>query len=407
MQNKFQTSAGKCLTCGENVTFNPDNQTLDCPACSTQNKIDSRKGLFKHSLDETTKLTNHKNLDLANKSQSMQCINCGASIIMFGYQSSGTCPYCNTNMIAKADNISALAPDSIIPFKFGKNRASQIFKEKLKKKWLVSIKFKKSITSDDVKAYYFPSFVFDAEASTIYDGRLYRVVTKTNKDGSTETVRKYFSIGGRKETEHNNIEIEASTKISQFELSSIKPYRYQDACAYNPDYIYGYSLEQHSESISDSNKRAEIIMKNVIRKEILKDYKHDGVDYLNLTPTFYNKKYSYCILPMYRINFSHKNKKYSNVMNGQTGALSGKYPKSGLKITLLVLSILLIVGVPIFTVLLFILKTTLPPVTALPVFELVTLAFNLTEAPFSAVNTPIIAHFYICVNKTLSVHFPI
>ena len=53
--------------------------------------------------------------------------------------------------------------------------------------------------------------------------------------------------------------------------------------------------------------------------------------------SFYNQKYKYCMLPIYRINFSYKNKTYTNVMNGQTGSLGGDYPKSAGKISLVVI----------------------------------------------------------------------
>ena len=47
------------------------------------------------------------------------------------------------------------------------------------------------------------------------------------------------------------------------------------------------------------------------------------------------------MLPMYRINFNYKNKKYSNIINGQTGKVGGNIPKSKFKIALIVIGIIL------------------------------------------------------------------
>ena len=336
MQKKLKTNVGKCETCGGNKLFNPDSQTLDCPSCKSQTKIDSERGLFKHNLDNSNKLTHHKNENSKGIS-SMQCQNCGACVVLLDYQTSASCPYCDTNMVASNEQFDGLKPDCVVPFQFGKDKASKMFEEKIKSKWFAPAEFKKSLNADDINAYYFPAFIFDADCSTIYEGRLYNNEKRTKQDGTTETVRKYFKIQGEKQSQHKNIEIEASLKLSQKELNSVRPYNFENAYKYDDSFIYGYSLEQYSNSINDADKQAKKIMEREIRTSILNSHNHDGVDYLNMHPTFRNEKFSYCILPMYRINFSYKNKKYSNIMNGQTGKLTGSYPKSGAKITMVVL----------------------------------------------------------------------
>lgn len=352
MQKKLKTNVGKCETCGSNKLFNPESQSLDCPSCRSQTKINSEKGLFKHDLDNSNNLTHHKN-ETAKGMRSMQCQNCGACVVLLDYQTSAVCPYCNTNMIASNEQFDGLKPDSVVPFQFGKEKATQMFKEKLKSKWLAPSKFKNSINADEIKAYYFPAFIFDADCSTNYEGRLYNTEEVKNKDGTTDTVRKYFKVRGEKQTQHKDIEIEASLKLSQNELNSVRPYNFDGAYKYANEFIYGYALEQYSNSISEADKQAKTIMEREIRTRILNSHRHDGVDYLNMYPTFYNEKFSYCILPMYRINFSYKNKKYSNVMNGQTGKLAGSYPKSGAKITMIVLLSIFVFILPILLFALF------------------------------------------------------
>lgn len=352
MQKKLKTNVGKCQTCGGNRLFNPDSQTLDCPSCKSKTPIDSEKGLFKHELDKSNKLTHHKN-DSAKEIRSMQCPNCGACVVLLDYQTSAVCPYCDTSMIASNEQFDGLKPDCIVPFQFGKEKAAQKFTEKIKSKWFAPSKFKKSISADEIKAYYFPAFIFDADCSTVYEGRLYNTKTIEKDDGTTDTVRKYFKVHGEKQTQHEDIEIEASLKLSQNELNLVRPYNFENAYKYDDEFIYGYSLEQYSNSINDASKQAKEIMEDNIRTQILNSHNHDGVDYLNTYPTFYNEKFSYCILPVYRINFSYKNKKYSNIMNGQTGKLGGSYPKSGAKITMIVLLSVFVLILPILLFALF------------------------------------------------------
>ena len=106
-------------------------------------------------------------------------------------------------------------------------------------------------------------------------------------------------------------------------------------------------MENYSNSLKESNQQAREMIKRDIERDILNDYTHDGVSSFEMQTTYLDEKYSYCILPIYRINFSHKNKNYSNIMNGQSGSLSGNYPKSGLKMTFFVIGIVLFVLLPI------------------------------------------------------------
>ena len=296
------------------------------------------------------KLIAHKNHKWQEEVKNMNCLNCGAKVMLQSFQTSANCPYCSTSLIATKQDYDGLKPDAIIPFKFGKEKAIELFKHALKNKWLVPNKFKNAIVADDIQAYYFPAFIFDAECDTKYDGRLYKNEEIETSDGSSETQRKYFSINGQITTNHNGIEIEASTKLTQFELNSIKPYNLKEAKEYTNNFVYGFSLECYSNSLTETNKQAKTIIQQEIKNSILSKYNYSGVDYLNLQTKYNSEKYSYCVLPVYRFNYTHKNKKYSNIMNGQTGALGGDYPKSALKILMIVLMAILLFAVPIIAI---------------------------------------------------------
>lgn len=347
MTKKIKAITNKCSSCGFDMVFDPDKGCLFCSSCNSQKEIVSKLGLNKHELSSKDEMLTHTNQEWLNQMKTMQCPNCGAHSVLQDFKTTAMCPYCNTALIASEESFNGLKPDSIIPFKFGKTRAQQLFKEKLKNKWFLPNKFKNSINADEIIGYYFPSFVFDANCLTTYHGRLYENIEVKTKDGETETKRKYFNISGTKTTTHSNIEVEASTNLTQHELNAIKPYDFKQAQIYNDDYVQGYSLENYSNSVDDSHKQAEKIIKSDIKDKILFKYKYDGIDYFDMNTNFTDEKYSYCVLPLYRINYTYKNNKYSNVMNGQTGSLGGNYPKSGWKITFFILSMLMIVLLPI------------------------------------------------------------
>jgi len=89
------------------------------------------------------------------------------------------------------------------------------------------------------------------------------------------------------------------------------------------------------------------ITQNAIRSAIQNLHPHDGVDFLNVNTDYKNEFYSYYLVPMYKFEYDYKQKKYVTYMNGQTGKIDSKLPKSAGKITLIVLLILLFVVGPI------------------------------------------------------------
>lgn len=340
MKSRIKAIANKCSGCGNDMVFNPDFGCIVCPACSNKKEIISSSSIKKHDLNKANSTTNN-NAEWASQIKSMSCPNCGAKIILNNYQASSKCPYCTSSLIASMENFSGTKPDAIIPFAFSKEKAVNVFKENIVNKAFISKSFKNNINTNEIQGYYFPVFMFDAECSTIFNGRLYENYEVKDKDGNTETKRKYFDISGHKITRHNDIEVEASTKLSQFEMNFIKPFDKQLLKSYTDDYVYGFELEHYNNSIADCYLQAQQIMKSEIKNSILFNYKYDGIDSFDMINTFENPKYSYVFYPMYRINYTHKNNNYSNIMNGQTGKIYGDYPKSTAKIILAVLGGLL------------------------------------------------------------------
>ena len=351
MQKKVGHVTNSCSGCGDNMIFSPESQSLFCPSCKKTKEIVSNTNISKYDVTSAENAAD-KNLVWMETSKSMQCPNCGARVVLSNYQTSSSCPYCDTSLIALTNEFNVKSPDAIIPFAISKQQAKLKFKEINKHRWFAPKQFKNSSNVDEIHAYYFPAYIFEGNCHSEYKGKLYEEIEKEDRNGLKQTEKKYFLISGNKDTYHSNVEIAASTKISQYDLDGIHPYKLDYAKCYNNDYVYGYELECSSTSLETATDLAKNCIEKDIKKQILEKYSYDGVEYLDVK-TYYNSfKYSQYALPMYRINFTYKNNKYSNVMNGQTGKLTGKYPKSTAKISLFVALILLILGLPFLIILL-------------------------------------------------------
>ena len=331
----------KCSSCGDNMIFSPDAKALVCNSCKRERKINADNNVEGHLLFETGELIKAKNSSWAGTQKNMVCPSCGAMVALPSFETTAHCPYCESHLIANTQEQDGLKPDGIVPFAFGKEKAHELFKSKIKSNWLAPRSLKKQISADTVHAYYFPAFVFSASCMSTYEGRLYKNYTKRTTDGRTITERRYFSISGEIASNHSGIEVEASTKLTQAELSSIRPYIFKKAVKFSDEWVSGFVQECHSNSVEESYPKAQEIIKNEIRTLILNKYDHDGVQTLKINTSYSNPTFSYYTLPMYRMNYTYKNKQYS---------LGGKIPKSPFKISILVILILAIFILPFLLV---------------------------------------------------------
>lgn len=341
MKTKYVgASLNKCDSCGSNLIYDPDLKCLHCPACKKNKVIKTSNSYLFHDFNIDSPEIDANEV-WENENKAMKCSNCGATVVLKGFEISSICPYCDTSLVSTSDAHTKIKPDAIIPFAFGPQKASELFKNKIKKAKLAPKKFKEKTSPDSIHGYYFPAFIYNARCKTNYTGTLYEEYDDTDRNGNSVKRRRYFNIAGSVDTSHNNIEIEASTKIEQLELLTVRPYDFKEAQCFSNDYLAGYTAECYSSSVKDTFAAANAIIKSEIRDSILKRYSYDGVSWLNMQTTFNSKNYSYFMLPMYRVNFNYKNKKYSHIINGQTGKVGGDIPKSKLKIALIVIGIIL------------------------------------------------------------------
>ncbi|MBO5394453.1 MAG: hypothetical protein J6A28_00920 [Clostridia bacterium] len=297
----------RCDGCGSDMIYNPDRGALYCDSCKKAKAVVANKEYSKHDLHNMSPVGD-ANKAWAEENKALKCKNCGASVVLQGYQLSCHCPYCSSALVADEKVVVGHKPDAVVPFRFGKGRAEELFKAKIKKNWFAPKKFKQNVAADNIEAYYFPAFVYDCDCRSTYSGELYESYTVHRRDGRTDTRRRYFYISGNRSTRHEGVEIEASTKLEQHQLNSVRPYDISQAVGYSNEYIAGYPLETYSSGIKETFQVATKIIKDDIRREILSGYRYDGVVSFNMQTQFFNEKYTYCILPMYRINYKYKKK---------------------------------------------------------------------------------------------------
>lgn len=347
MPKKVKAEDIKCKNCGGELIFDPKTQDLLCENCNSTLSFEKSQEYEKHSInDDQTSLVEYKKWIEENKF--ISCENCGANIILNKFEFSQKCPYCGSPFVVESNNLPGLKPDTVIPFMFDEETAAKKFRDGVKNKFLVPKTFKKQLPWNKVLGFYIPSFCFDARSFSTYVG----TISKTEQiNGKMHT--KTRMISGKKSLFHENVTVEASSKLSQWQLSSLLPYNHSKSFKFDENFIRGYVVEHYDTSLEDSVKSSQNIMHQEIRSSILRDYRYDFVSSLNIDSTYSDEKFLYKLLPVYKFEYEYKGKKCETFMNGQTGKIGSGLPKSGLKITFLIIIPILIIIASIVCFLIF------------------------------------------------------
>lgn len=321
----------KCKSCGADMVFDPASQRLLCPYCSEGRDIVKRVPHIRDFESER-----HAG-GVAVDGDVYKCPNCGGETEIHGFTTAVKCPFCGGTNVVKLEDMKGLKPDSVLPFALTKDTAVDSGKKWIRKKFFAPSKLKKNFTVDNFNGLYIPSFAFDSDTYSTYEGRFGDDKTRTvqTKDGpKTEHYIEWYRVSGKYSRSFENTMVEASTQIRQDELNKILPYDMDNATAYTREYLAGFSAERYDTSLDDSFVTAKSEMDNRIRSDITLKYSPDHVDYLNVKTSFSNVKFRYTLLPLWICGYKFKEKLYRFLVNARTGKATGTAPKSPLKVAI-------------------------------------------------------------------------
>ncbi|MBP5466360.1 MAG: hypothetical protein J6Y43_02200, partial [Clostridia bacterium] len=332
-----ETENVKCPGCGANMIFDADLQMLYCPHCGSKKELGETRTAQEQDLMAGLSADSEWKSD---ETVVFRCENCGVKVVLAKSETAKTCPFCGTAHVQKTVELAGLKPDAVLPFTFGHDKALEFSKEWARKRFFAPRKFKKNLSPENVNGVYTPCFTFDSHTYSTYQGRIGKTHTRTvgsGKNRRTETYTVWRNISGTFSDFFDDIAIAAGDKCGQKQLDKISPYDTNSSKENKEQYLLGFMAYHYDYELSSCWNVAKSKMDAIIKQRILAQYTYDKVDYLNVSTTHEGVKYKYVMLPVYVGNFTFRQKLYNFFVNGTTGRTYGKYPKSGLKIGLLVL----------------------------------------------------------------------
>lgn len=340
---ELRTKIYKCPNCGNFLHYDPDTNKLMCDHCHSYIDIVEVGGAMELAYHDGVENTFEPWGDV----KAIKCECCGAITLLDAYSTAGDCAFCGAHNVVNLDELGGLKPNGVLPFRISRDIAMENYNKFLKKKLFAPFGMKKNLKKIESKGIYIPMFTFDCEANAYYTiryGEHYTVTVGSGKNRRVETRTRWYVDSGTISSSFDDIQVEASKYITQSNVTGMGSFDTGNAKAYHSQYITGYQCERYSTGLDESWGTAKEEIYDALKRQIINRYCPDVVDYVNIDASYDDVTYKYVLVPIWMIDYRYNKKHYNCVVNGRSGKVTGKYPKSIFKICTAVLVGLGLIG---------------------------------------------------------------
>lgn len=320
--------SNKCPNCGSEILFDIDTNELKCEYCDTVIDIPETKS----PNVKTALLCATRPIDNGNNFKQYICSSCGSRHNTISSKPITRCPSCGSVELTPTTSIT-IRPDNIVPFKINKKIASNLFSDWLGTRRFAPNNLKKMATNKKLTGFYVPAWNFSYDSFTTYNAR---IETGSGENTRTCSVRGSFSYSSNDEF------ISANRKFPSKIVDGDKANALKYLNVFRPEFLYGFNSSEANitepQAIEELKTRA-INECEELARQYARDQRTGTIVSITCNTNIDDVKSNFNYLPMWVNHYTYNNKKYTCFINGHSGKVIGKAPKSGWKIAFLVLGI--------------------------------------------------------------------
>ncbi len=343
----------KCKGCSASLTFKPGTTLLACEFCGAENEIE-----FKQDAVEELDFEKFLSEFLTNKSNTqtvtvIKCGNCKAETQLAPNLVADHCDFCGSPIAVKDGSTNTLIkPKSLLPFGIERDKAFNEFSNWVKKLWFAPNDLKKyADTAEKLAGVYIPYWTYDSATNSQYTGM--RGVNRTEtytayEDGKsvtrTRTRIDWYPASGFVYENFDDVLVIGSKSLPKSYAESLEPWDLQNLVNFDEKFLSGFKTESYQVDLKDGFDESKKKMEVKIRAEVKKHIGGDHQQITTLNTTHSSVTFKHILLPIWLSAFLYNGKSYRFMINARTGEVQGERPYSGMKITLLVVTILAVIG---------------------------------------------------------------
>ena len=349
-----------CPACGGESQWNPAKKALVCPFCGATSPAQvelsttGEEVIQEHDLAAALRAIPDDQRGWQAKKTSVKCQSCQAISVFDPERVGQRCDFCGSSALVPYEEIKeAFRPESLLPMKVSENQVRDSIRQWYGSRWFAPNKLKRAALTDTVKGLYIPYWTFDAQVHADWTAEsgyyYYETETYQDSEGKTQTrqvqkIRWEFSSGSLDHFFDDEL-VPASRGVQPEMLRRIEPFpTTTDLVPYQAGYLSGWVVERYQIDLLEAARLAREEMEGEIRSLCASDVPGDTHRNLQVHTDYSGQTFKHVLVPIWLLTYDYGARNFQVVINGYTGTIAGKYPKSWVKITLAVLGALAAIG---------------------------------------------------------------
>jgi len=283
----------------------------------------------------------------------LSCQGCGAQLNVAKGERTAKCPYCASPSVVMRPRSGTEDPTFVLGFVIPEEDARERARKWIRSTWFTPSAFLKSDVTQ-VRGVYLPAYVYTAAAHVDYSasiGENYTVTetyTTTNSKGQTvtrtrtRTKTEWRSLSGKWAAYLDDEVVTASKGLHNAELEAVEPFDLRALRRYTPKLLSGWIAEDPSRGRTECLKMAHDEAVGQIGTRLAAHMPGDSHRSLEYETKVVHEHLELVLLPVWilAVRYDEEAPLVRMVLNGQTGRITGRPPRSWLKITITVLSVI-------------------------------------------------------------------
>ena len=260
------------------------------------------------------------------------------------------CEYCKSEFNKEYFKYDVKSNKYIIPFKTNKKEAIKIYKKHIKSTLLTPSKFLKRKTINSIKGFYIPCYLYSINATGVIEYNGDKISTWKSSG------IKYKKTDTYKVSRSANLSLKKvcflrTKEIDEKAFEEINTYDYEKLIPFDPKYLENFNTYTPDKLKKEILESINLKIKNIFTYEVSKDIKE--YDHLNLCEdsiNIDNPTKEKVLVPIWLFTINYKGKKYTNMINGQTGSFYGHIKTNYKRFILIFIAFFLLIFILLFLV---------------------------------------------------------
>jgi hypothetical protein len=342
-----------CPSCGGEAQWNPAKKSLVCPFCGTISPAQAEltatgdEKIVEHDLVTALRGIPDDQRGWQAEKTTVKCQSCQAISVFDPARVSQRCDFCGSTALVPYEEVkAAFRPESLLPMKVSETQVRDSIRRWYGSRWFAPNSLKRAALTDTVKGLYIPYWTFDAQvhADWTAESGYYYYETETYRDANGETkTRQVQKIrwqpsSGTVDHFFDDELVPASRGVQPEMLRRIEPFPSKELMPYNAGFLSGWVVERYQIDLVVAAQAARTEMGAEMERLCDAEVPGDTHRNLDVQTDYSGQTFKHILAPIWLLTYNYGPRNFQVVINGYTGAIAGKYPKSWIKIMLAIMA---------------------------------------------------------------------